>query len=77
MKKIKALSILKDNLNIKLYNSLRSDATYPNKKVHFKDVLKGLLKRILEEKKLEYEIKGVLSRKIENMWEKRHKELKS
>jgi len=40
-------------------------------------VLRGLLKRILTEKKQDFKIKGEIEAKIATMWTKKHKSLKS
>ena len=47
IKKVKALSLLKD-LYIKMYEMEKKEGESTNK-VHFKDVLKSLLQRKLEE----------------------------
>ena len=46
-------------------------------KCHYMDVLRGLLKRILNEKKQDFKVKGEIEAKIANMWTKKHKDLKS
>lgn len=48
IKKKQALAMLKDNLSIKLHRDKSYDCSY---KVHYMNVLRGLLKRILNEKK--------------------------
>lgn len=70
IKKVKGLAMLKDNLKIKMHSDKACGF-----KVHYGDVLKGLLKRILSEKKQDYKIKGALESKLQNMWTKKHKDL--
>ena len=48
LKKKKAIEMLRDNLTIQLHEDKNFESGY---KVHYMDVLRGLLKRILNEKK--------------------------
>jgi len=48
IKKKKALAMLKDNLKIRMHKDKNFGGGY---KVHYMDVLRGLLKRILNERK--------------------------
>lgn len=61
--------MLKDNLKIKMHTE-KSGGTF---KCHYADVLKGLLKRILNEKKQDYKVRGALEKKLNNMWNKKQK----
>ena len=58
MKKVEALELLKD-LKIKMY----PDAT---KQINYVDVFKALIKRILEEQKIEYALTSNLNRKMDS-----------
>ena len=49
IKKVKALSMLKDNLDIKIYNDISNETGQDIKIVHYMDVLRGLLKRRINE----------------------------
>lgn len=73
IKKVKGLGMLKDNLKLKMHKDAAYHGGY---KVHYMNVLRGLLKRILAEKKQDFKVKGELEAKISNMWTKKHKELK-
>lgn len=55
IKKVKALAMLKDNLKLKMHKDVNYVGSY---KVHYREVLRGLLKRILTEKKQEFKVKG-------------------
>lgn len=72
LKKKKAISMLKDNLHIRMHRD--KDFGY---KVHYMDVLKGLLKRILNEKQQDYKLKGDAAQKISSLWTRKHKDLKT
>jgi hypothetical protein len=67
MKKVEALELLKD-LKIKMY----PDAT---KQINYVDVFKALIKRILEEQKIEYQLSSNLNRKMDSQWSKKHKDV--
>ena len=73
IKKIKALAMLQDNLNLKMFKDTSYVGGY---KVHYQDVLRGLLKRILNEKKQDFKVRGAVEKKIAGMWSKKHKDLK-
>jgi hypothetical protein len=66
--------MLQDNLKIKMHKDKAYNGGY---KCHYMDVLRGLLKRILNEKKQDYKVKGEIEAKIANMWTKKHKDLKA
>ena len=55
IKKVKALAMLQDNLKIKMHRDKNYNGGY---KVHYMAVLRGLLKRILIERKQDYKVKG-------------------
>jgi len=65
--------MLRDNLQIKMHRDKTFQGGY---KVHYMDVLRGLLKRILNEKKQEYKLKGEVEGKISKLWNKKFKDLK-
>ena len=72
IKKVKALSLLKD-LHISVYDiNLNGES---QNRVHFKDVLKSLLQRKLEEKNVDYKLSSHLDNKMNNLWDKKHKGL--
>ena len=74
IKKVKALAMLKDNLNLKLHQDKSFQGGY---KVHYNIVLKGLLERVLiEQNQKDYKVKGDVEKKVANMWLKKHKDLK-
>ena len=72
IKKVKGLAMLKDNLKIKMH----IDSDFGGYKVHYGNVIKSLLKRILSEKKTDYKVKGEMEKKLSHMWSKKHKDLK-
>lgn len=45
--------------------------------VHFKDVIKALIKRVLRNKDREFKIKGKLSDKTRSQWYTKFKEIKN
>lgn len=57
-------------LNLQLY-------TFQNcNMVHFRDVVKALVKRVMIKQKTEFKIKGKLNEKTRNQWQNKFKELK-
>ena len=70
---MKALSLLKD-LHIKVYDMVDKNGK-PKNKVHFKDVLKALIQRILEEQRVDYKLSNHLDHKMNEAWAKNHKTL--
>lgn len=66
--------MLQDNLKFKMHKDNNFSGGY---KVHYMDVLRGLLKRILNEKKQDFKVKGEIEAKIAKMWTNKHKDLKS
>lgn len=66
--------MLKDNLSIKLHKDKSYDCGY---KVHYMNVLRGLLKRILNEKKQDYKLKGEVEAKLTKLWTNKHRDLKT
>ena len=78
VKKVDALNILKDNLSIRVYNSISNQTGTKIKVVHYKDVLKALIERRITETQSntsDHRIKGKLKSKIGDLWIKKHKEL--
>ena len=65
IKKKHALELLKD-LKIKVYPER-------DKQIHFVDVFKALMKRILINSKMDYKLSPNLNRKIKTQWHKIHK----
>ena len=65
IKKKYALELLKD-LKIKVYPDIV-------KQIHFVDVFKGLMKRILMDSKMDYKVNNNLQKKIKTQWHKKHK----
>lgn len=45
--------------------------------VHFRDVVKALVKRVMSKEKTEFKIKGKLNEKTRNQWASKFKDLKS
>lgn len=74
IKKKQALTMLKDNLKIKMHKDKNYDCGY---KVHYMEVLRGLLKRILNEKKQDYKLKGEVEAKLAKLWTNKHRDLKT
>lgn len=67
MKKVDALELLKD-LKIKVYaDSVRQ--------IHFVDVFKALLKRIFNEREIDFKLSQTLNRKMKTQWRKKHKDV--
>ena len=64
---MEALELLKD-LKIKMYPD-------PEKQINYVDVFKALIKRILEEQKIEYNLTSNLNRKMDSQWAKKHKDV--
>ena len=58
-------------LNLKLYKFQNCNM------VHFRDVVKALIKRVMIKQKTEFKIKGKLNEKTRNQWQSKFKELKS
>ena len=74
IKKIKALQLLRD-LQIKVYiDKDRDGMSYT--KVHYKDVLRALLMRVLEKNNVDYKLKGKQEKITEKWWVDKHTELK-
>jgi len=49
----------------------------PIKQIHFVDVFKALMKRILKDNKVDYKLSPNLNKKIKNKWGKQHKKGKN
>jgi len=45
----------------------------PNKQIHFVDVFKALMKRILKDKCYDYKLSPNVNKKIKKNWNKEHK----
>lgn len=67
MKKVEALDLLK-GLKIRMY----PDAT---KQIHYVDVFRALIKRIMDEKRIDYVLASNLNRKMNNMWIKKYSDV--
>ena len=65
LKKKHALELLFD-LKIKVHSDLQ-------KQIHYVDVFKALMKRILKTKQIDYKLSPNLNMKIKNQWGKKHK----
>lgn len=65
IRKIDAMEILR-NLRIKVSEQ--------NSMVHFVDVFRALMKRILQDQKIDYKLSPNLNTKITKEWDKKHKE---
>jgi hypothetical protein len=70
MKKLDALRLLQ-GLKIKVYTDSSSQSSA---RVHFVDVFKALIKRIFQDKQIDYKLSPNLNKKIRNQWDKKHKE---
>lgn len=66
--------MLGDGLKLK---TIKDDSFIGGYKVHFKEVLFGLLKRIQNEQKKDYKIKGVIRKTTSDKWRKKYKDHKS
>ena len=74
IKKKKALAMLQDNLKIKMHKDKNYSGGH---KVHYMNVLRALLKRILNEKKQDYKLKGEVESRLAKMWASKHRDLKT
>ena len=59
IKKIKGLEMLQDNLNIKMHGDKNKGY-----RIHYAELLRALIRRILNERKKEFEVKGEMKKKL-------------
>lgn len=67
MRKVDALDLLK-GLKIRMYPDAKQQ-------IHYVDVFRALIKRIFDDKRIDYTLGSNLNRKMNNMWLKKYRDV--